>query len=229
MSVMLVNSGDYADNAFDGDRSNSGDREHAGDTGKSGNTVGNAAGGRESLTSYAKYASNSRRDGIWPIPTAMARLRRKRSEWLKQVQRELGERNGDGLAVPAIAFQHIPPQEFYDCLREVPAYTPNAVEGARTFAGHCYVLNRDVCRPGSRLGEAIGCADENVGEVQALRDAAAISRCSAGMTIRTRSSGTCMTLILATRRPAALNAMVRNRGCEAFDCSNSAKTIRSAT
>ena len=73
-------------------------------------------------------------------------------EWLKQVQRELGERNGDGLAVPAIAFQHIPPQEFYDCLREVPAYTPNAVEGARTFAGHCYVLNRDVCRPGSRLG-----------------------------------------------------------------------------
>ena len=46
MSVMMVNSGDYADNAFDGDRSNSGDREHAGDTGKSGNTVGNAAGER---------------------------------------------------------------------------------------------------------------------------------------------------------------------------------------
>ena len=170
MSVMMVNSGDYADNAFDGDRSNSGDREHAGDTGKSGNTVGNAAGERESLTSYAKYASNSRgwdladSDGYGtPSPEAI--------EWLKQVQRELGERNGDGLAVPAIAFQHIPPQEFYDCLREVPAYTPNAVEGARTFAGHCYVLNRDVCRPGSRLGEAIGCADENVGEVQALRDA----------------------------------------------------------
>ena len=70
-----------------------------------------------------------------------------------------------------IAFQHIPPQEFYDCLREVPAYTPNAVEGAREFAGHCYVLDRDVCRPGSRLGEAIGCADVNVGEVDALREA----------------------------------------------------------
>ena len=90
-------------------------------------------------------------------------------EWLKRVQRELGRRNGDGQAVPAIAFQHIPPQEFYDCLREVPAYTPNAVEGAREFAGHCYVLDRDVCRPGSRLGEF--CADENVGEVEALRDA----------------------------------------------------------
>ena len=59
----------------------------------------------------------------------------------------VGRRNGDGQAVPAIAFQHIPPQEFYDCLREVPAYTPNAVEGAREFAGHCYVLDRDVCRP----------------------------------------------------------------------------------
>ena len=170
MSVMMVNSGDYADNAFDGNRSISNDCEHAGNTGKPGNTVGNTAGGRESLTSYAKYASNSRgwdladSDGYGtPSPEAL--------EWLKQVQRELGERNGDGSAVPAIAFQHIPPQEFYDCLREVPAYTPNAVEGARTFAGHCYVLDRDVCRPGSRLGEAIGCADENVGEVQALRDA----------------------------------------------------------
>ncbi len=53
----------------------------------------------------------------------------------------------------------------------MPAWTPNAVEGARTHAGRCYVLNHEVCRPGSRLGEAIGCADENVGEVDALREA----------------------------------------------------------
>ena len=146
MSVMMVNSGDYADTADAGD--------------------GN---GRQSVTEYAKYAANSRgwdladSDGYGtPSPEAV--------EWLKDVQRELGRRNGDGQAVPAIAFQHIPPQEFYDCLREVPAYTPNAVEGARTFAGHCYVLDRDVCRPGSRLGEAIGCADVNVGEVDALRE-----------------------------------------------------------
>ena len=147
MSVMMVNSGDYADTADAGD--------------------GN---GRQSVTEYAKYAANSRgwdladSDGYGtPSPEAV--------EWLKRVQRELGRRNGDGQAVPAIAFQHIPPQEFYDCLREVPAYTPNAVEGAREFAGHCYVLDRDVCRPGSRLGEAIGCADVNVGEVDALREA----------------------------------------------------------
>ena len=33
------------------------------------------------------------------------------------------------------------------------------------------MLNHEICRPGSRLGEAIGCADENVGEVDALREA----------------------------------------------------------
>ena len=109
----MVNSGDYADTADAGD--------------------GN---GRQSVTEYAKYAANSRgwdladSDGYGtPSPEAV--------EWLKRVQRELGRRNGDGQAVPAIAFQHIPPQEFYDCLREVPAYTPNAVEGAREFAGLC--------------------------------------------------------------------------------------------
>lgn len=78
MSVMMVNSGDYADNAFDGDCSISDGCERVGDTDKSGNTVGNTAGGRESLTSYA----NMRRihaAGIWPIPTATAHLRRKRS------------------------------------------------------------------------------------------------------------------------------------------------------
>ncbi|OZG64732.1 metallophosphoesterase family protein [Bifidobacterium eulemuris] len=140
MSVMMVNSGDYAGNPDEND------------------------------AQYPAYVVNSRgfdladSDGYGtPSPEAIA--------WLGDVQRALGERNGDGLPVPAIAFQHIPPQEFYDCLTQVPAWTPNAVEGARAFAGRCYVLNRDVCRPGSRLGEAIGCADENVGEVEALREA----------------------------------------------------------
>ncbi|KFI92842.1 calcineurin-like phosphoesterase [Bifidobacterium saguini DSM 23967] len=142
MSVMMVNSGDYA-----------------ADT--------DAASERENDAQYPAYVVNSRgldladSDGYGtPTPEAL--------EWLGAVQDELGARNGDGKPVPAIAFQHIPPQEFYDCLKEVPAWTPNAVEGARSHAGHCYVLNHEVCRPGSRLGEAIGCADENVGEVAAL-------------------------------------------------------------
>ena len=72
MSVMMVNSGDYADTADAGD--------------------GN---GRQSVTEYAKYAANSRgwdladSDGYGtPSPEAV--------EWLKRVQRELGRRNGDG-------------------------------------------------------------------------------------------------------------------------------------
>ncbi|TPF95640.1 metallophosphatase [Bifidobacterium sp. UTBIF-78] len=146
MSVMMVNSGDYAAES------------------------GQPGAPKERDGQYPAYVVNSRgldladSDGYGtPTPEALA--------WLRDVQTELGERNGDGKPVPAIAFQHIPPQEFYDCLKEVPAWTPNAVEGARTHAGHCYVLDHTVCRPGSRLGEAIGCADENVGEVDALREA----------------------------------------------------------
>lgn len=146
MSVMMVNSGDYATES------------------------GEPGAPKERDAQYPAYLANSRgldladSDGYGtPTPEAI--------DWLKSVQVELGRRNGDGKPVPAIAFQHIPPQEFYDCLKEVPAWTPNAVEGARTHAGHCYVLNHEVCRPGSRLGEAIGCADENVGEVDAMREA----------------------------------------------------------
>ncbi|KFI83942.1 putative phosphohydrolase [Bifidobacterium reuteri DSM 23975] len=146
MSVMMVNSGDYATES------------------------GKPGAPKERDAQYPAYVVNSRgldladSDGYGtPTPEAI--------DWLKSVQVELGRRNGDGKPVPAIAFQHIPPQEFYDCLKEVPAWTPNAVEGARTHAGHCYVLNHEVCRPGSRLGEAIGCADENVGEVDAMREA----------------------------------------------------------
>ncbi|MBT1169668.1 metallophosphoesterase family protein [Bifidobacterium sp. SO4] len=140
MSVMMVNSGDYAGKPEEND------------------------------AQYPAYVVNSRgldladADGYGtPSPEAI--------DWLRNVQTELGERNGDGKPVPAIAFQHIPPQEFYDCLKEAPAWTPNSVEGARTHAGHCYVLDHTVCRPGSRLGEAIGCADENVGEVSTLTEA----------------------------------------------------------
>ncbi|KFI47958.1 metallophosphoesterase family protein [Bifidobacterium amazonense] len=124
----------------------------------------------ENDAQYPRYVANSRgldladSDGYGtPSDKAVA--------WLGDVQRSLATRNGDGKPVPTIAFQHIPPQEFYDCLKEVPAWTPNAVEGARNYAGHCYVLNHEVCRPGSRLGEAIGCADDNVGEVDAMRRA----------------------------------------------------------
>ena len=122
MSVMMVNSGDYADTADAGD--------------------GN---GRQSVTEYAKYAANSRgwdladSDGYGtPSPEAV--------EWLKRVQRELagamatGRRTGDRLPAHSAAG-----------ILRLPARSARLhaerVEGAREFAGHCYVLDRDVCDP----------------------------------------------------------------------------------
>ena len=54
--------------------------------------------------------------------------------WLGDVPRIVREGNGDRRPVPVMAFQHIPPQEFYDCLHAVPFWTPNAVEGHGPFA-----------------------------------------------------------------------------------------------
>lgn len=172
MSVMLVNSGDYADAPDAAGSVGTASTKTAApieDAENADDKQSPAEAAAETLETL-RYATNSRgldladSDGYGtPSPQALA--------WLRDVQHTLGAMNGDGHPVPSIAFQHIAPQEFYDCLREVPAWTPNAVEGARTFAGHCYIIDERVCRPGSRLGEAIGCADENVGEVEALRDA----------------------------------------------------------
>ena len=158
MSVMMVNSGDYAG-------------EVGGEDGEPGPYVetDEQAKAKHPIT-FSLYSQHSRAIDLadsagYGSPSDQA-LR-----WLGDVQRHLGERNGDGLPVPAIAFQHIPPQEFYQCLREVPAWTPYAVEGARAFAGKCYLLDESKCRPGSLLGESIGCADTNCGEVDAMRRA----------------------------------------------------------
>ena len=77
MSVMMVNSGDYAGKPEEND------------------------------AQYPAYVVNPRgldladSDGYGtPSPEAI--------DWLGAVQSELGERNGDGKPVPAIAFQHIP-------------------------------------------------------------------------------------------------------------------------
>ena len=201
MSVVMVNSGDYATERLSPD-----------------DTV---FGEPSSHLAPAEYARDPRgldladSDGYGtPTPQALA--------WLGDVQRSLAERNGDGRPVPAIAFQHIPPQEFYQCLKEVPPLTPNAVEGARTFAGRCYVLDRSVCRPGSILGESIGCADVNCGEVAALRSTAAT-------TTRTRSWVTWTGSTSAMPPPAASPRTAPSRACAASACSNSANPTRPPT
>ena len=138
MSVMLVDSGDYAD-------------QH----------TQHADGQRVRRVPKLDIADS---DGYGtPSPQAVA--------WLGDVERDLGASNGDGKPVPSIVFQHIAPVEFYDCLSQVPVWTPNAVEGTRSRIGRYYVLNQAVCRPGSRLCDPIGCADGNSGIIEAMRRA----------------------------------------------------------
>ncbi|KAA8829276.1 metallophosphoesterase [Bifidobacterium tissieri] len=156
MSVMMVNSGDYAGKAGDED----------------GEPASYMEGTPQALHSFTHelYARHSRTIDLAdsagygsPSPEAL--------QWLGDVQHHLSEANGDNAPVPSIVFQHIPPQEFYRCLRQVPAWTPNAVEGTRAFAHRCYVIDESICRPGAILGESIGCPDEDCGEVDTMRNA----------------------------------------------------------
>lgn len=157
MSVMMVNSGDYADDGQDDAEDDDYPNRHAHPE-------------HTSAAEQAQYMVNARGLDLadsagYGLPSDVA------LEWLEQVQHTLQEMNGNEQPVPSIAFQHIAPQDFYECLKEVPAYTPNAVEGARAFAGRCYVLNPEVCYPGGMLGESIGCADTNAGQVERMRKA----------------------------------------------------------
>ena len=148
MGVMMVNSGDYA---LDGDAS------------RAVPSTGPVSSGAHPVV-QGRGLDLVDSDG-YGVPSAAA------IGWLADAEHELSARNGDGMSVPAIAFQHIPTQEFYDCLCEVPWWTMNAVEGTRAFSGRCFLLDETVCRPGSTLGESVNCADINVGEVAAMRHA----------------------------------------------------------
>ena len=89
--------------------------------------------------------------------------------WLGEMQERFTREQG--APVPSIVFQHIPTPDYYQCLRPVSPFTPNAVEGFRRFAGQCYVLDESKARPGSRLGESIACSDDDSGEVSMMRRA----------------------------------------------------------
>lgn len=70
---------------------------------------------------------------------------------------------------PYIAFQHMPTQQFYQLLREVPSTTQHAMEGYRTFSSKFFVLDSERVHPNSYLGEGISCSDADCGEFDILR------------------------------------------------------------
>ena len=147
MSVMMVNSGDYADTADAGD--------------------GN---GRQSVTEYAKYAANSRgwdladSDGYRHPLAGSRRMAEARATRVGQAQWRRAGGTGDRLpAHSAAGILRLP-------ARSARLHAERRGGRAR-IRRTLLCARRDVCRPGSRLGEAIGCADVNVGEVDALREA----------------------------------------------------------
>lgn len=87
--------------------------------------------------------------------------------WLKDAEDAVSE---PGMRTPSIVFQHIPTHEFYQCLKKTSPFTPYAVEGYRAFSDSCYVINPEICRPGSWLGEGPCCSERNVGEVRQMHD-----------------------------------------------------------
>ncbi|RSX54931.1 Ser/Thr protein phosphatase family protein [Bifidobacterium dolichotidis] len=96
-----------------------------------------------------------------PSPTAI--------RWLTRVMNVMSA-NRVG-KMPAIAFQHIPAPEIYDCLKPVSRFTVNGIRGYRKFSDRVFVVDKRRCRPQSTMNERPCCAENNVGEVQAMRNA----------------------------------------------------------
>lgn len=86
-------------------------------------------------------------------------------EWLQDTHRRICAKNSR--PVPGIVFQHIPVPEFYDLLIKLPCWQPHAVVGIGRRKG-CFVLNRQLCRPGGILADAPAIPQENSGEYEAL-------------------------------------------------------------
>ena len=101
--------------------------------------------------------------------------------------------------------------------------------GRRAYhAGHCYVLNHEICRPGSRLGEAIGCADENVGEVDALREAGGYFALFCGHDHKNAFVGHAHGIDLGYAPTCGFECYGPSRAIAASACSNSMKATRPA-
>lgn len=73
-------------------------------------------------------------------------------------------------AEKSCVFQHLPVEQFYQLLKEVPPTANHAIEGYRTFGGRYFVLDEGKTLAGGYLGEGISCPDVDSGEFDILRD-----------------------------------------------------------
>lgn len=87
-------------------------------------------------------------------------------EWCRQKSKEIKALNG-GEAVPSILFQHIPVEEIYEILKEVPKGTPGACAAFRKRKGKYFALNEDYVWQTGTFRESPSSPDVNSGQFDA--------------------------------------------------------------
>ena len=150
-----------------------------------------------------------REDSTWPTPTGTAPPPPPSAiEWLGSVQTELGERNGDG---KPRAGHRLPAHSAAGILRLSEGSARMDAERRGTRARTPGVA---MCSTMRSAAPARGSARRSAARTRMwarwmpCARLAAISRCSAGMTIRTLSLVMCMISIWAMHPRAGSNAMV---------------------
>ncbi len=93
----------------------------------------------------------------------------KQIAWYRATRDRLAAENG-GEAVPSLLFQHIPVQEYYQVLTQVPHKTPGAVRAYRTHKNESYILNPDMVEEGGFMRESPAVPDINTGEFEAISE-----------------------------------------------------------
>lgn len=91
-------------------------------------------------------------------------------EWYRKTRDRLKEENGD--YVPSVVFQHIPVNEIYELLMEVPKGTPNSAQGYREWDGKFFAMNPERVKIDDRsfIGETPSVPEENGGEFQVMNE-----------------------------------------------------------
>ncbi len=91
-------------------------------------------------------------------------------EWYRNTRDRLKEESGD--YVPSVVFQHIPVNEIYELLMEVPKGTPNSAQGFREWEGKYFAMNPERVEINDRsfIGETPSVPNENGGEFDVMNE-----------------------------------------------------------
>lgn len=91
-------------------------------------------------------------------------------EWYRNKRESLKDDNGN--YIPSVVFQHIPVNEIYELLMEVPKGTPNSAQGFREWEGKYFAMNPERVQIDNRsfIGETPSVPAENGGEFDAMNE-----------------------------------------------------------